>query len=116
MHLMIVVPLVGELLLELVDRAVAALDLLRLRQLVDAHDEDVLVVRAVEDADLARRAAAPSRPATGSRGQLLLVGALNEKIRRPLGSKRPVVCLRTPPLPEVSMPWSTSRMRRSPSV
>ena len=40
--------------LELVDLVVAALDRRRLGELVDPHDQDVLVVGAVEDADVAR--------------------------------------------------------------
>ena len=51
MHLTTVVPLVDEPLLEVVDRVVAALDLLRRRQPAHPGDQHVLVVRAVEDAD-----------------------------------------------------------------
>ena len=41
------------------------------------------------------------------------VGALNEVIRTPCGSTSPTVCLSTPPLPEVSMPCSTSSTDRA---
>ena len=40
------------------------------------------------------------------------VGALNEVIWTPWGSTSPTVWRSTPPLPEVSMPWSTSSTRR----
>jgi hypothetical protein len=44
------------------------------------------------------------------------VGALNEVIRTPCGSTSPTACRITPPLPEVSMPWSTSSTLRVPPV
>ena len=40
------------------------------------------------------------------------VGALKQVIRTPCGSTRPTVCRIVPPLPEVSMPCSTSSTRR----
>jgi hypothetical protein len=45
----------GQPRLEVVDRAVAPLDLLRRRELAHARDQHVLVVRAVEDPDHAGR-------------------------------------------------------------
>ena len=61
---------VDELLLERVDRVVAALDLLGRRQLAHPADQHVFVVRAVEDADHARAAARAAGSARGSRARV----------------------------------------------
>ena len=57
-----VVPLGDELGLELVDRVVAALDLLGGGELADPGDQHVLVVGAVEDPDVPRLGQRPSDP------------------------------------------------------
>ena len=44
------------------------------------------------------------------------VGFLNDFSRNPLGLSWPSALSMTPPLPEVSMPWSTTSTRRRPPV
>ena len=79
MHLTTVVPAVGQLGLEVVDRVVAALDLVGLGELADPRDQHVLVVGPVEDADVARARAGALRSATGSRAPLLVGGRLERR-------------------------------------
>src|SRR4051794_4410029 len=43
------------------------------------------------------------------------VGCLNALIFTPCGSTMPIACRMTPPLPEVSMPWSTTSTLGAPS-
>ena len=62
-------PLVRERLLERVDLVVALRPDLLGHEVVDADDQHVLVVRPVEDADLADRLGPGGGRATGSRGR-----------------------------------------------
>ena len=76
----------------------------------DGHD--VLVVRAVEDADLAPSGQAAWTRQRKSCASSISVGRLNEMTRQPSGLT-PLKTLRiVPSLPEASTPWRTSRTLR----
>ena len=99
---------VDEPVLEVVDGAVAALDLVLVGELVHASHQHVLVVRAVEDPDHPGVREARSMRHRKSWASSSLVGFLNDVSRRPLGFSRPSAWSITPPLPEVSIPCSTT--------
>ena len=84
-------------------------------ELADPHHDDVLVVRAVEDAEHPRLRARACGCARGSRAQLLLGGRLEGRDVTPAGRPAPTTWRTVPPLPEVSMPCRTSRIRRVPA-
>ena len=103
--------------LEVVDGAVAALDLLRRREPPDLVDQHVLVVRAVEDPDVCRPpGSCRAMRHRKSRFASAAVGALNAWWLTPCGSTAPMTWRMMPPLPEVSIPWRISRtFCRAPS-
>ena len=105
---MIVVPSSASSSLERVDLVVALRpDLLR-DEVVDPDDEDVLVVRPVEDRDLALAGRRAGGPATGSRGRARSgVGTLNDVTVQPCGLNALITCRIVPSLPAASMPWRT---------
>ena len=106
----IVVPLSVSISLEVVDLVVALRPDLPRDEVVDADDEDVLVVRAIEDPDLALAAACACGPATGSRGRAPpAVGTLNDVTGQPCGLNASMTLAIVPSLPAASMPWRTTR-------
>ena len=109
--------LVGQHLLEVADVRVAGLPAALRHQVVDPHDQHVLVVAAVEDRRSGRRRARGGGRATGSRGPARRsVGALNDATCTPAGSMPSNALRMAPPLPEVSIPWSTTSSLWRPSA
>ena len=102
--------LVDERPLPVVDLVVALRpDHLR-DEVVDPDDEDVLVVRAVEDRDLALGRRRAGGPATGSRGRARRrSGTLKTVTGQPCGLKAYMTWRIVPSLPAASMPWRTIR-------
>ncbi len=116
-HLSTGVPAGQQLGLELVDGVVAPLDLVGVDELAHLGDQHVLVVGAVEDADPARGRQRPAHPPQEVVGQLLLGGTPERGDLDALRvDERATVWRTTPPLPEVSMPCSTSSTLRLPPL
>ena len=78
-------------------------------------DQHVLVVRPVEDAELPAPGSALLMRQRKSCASSSSVGALKAVAWTPCGSTEPMTWRTMPPLPAVSMPWTTSRTdRRAP--
>src|SRR5262249_25823557 len=83
--------------------------LLALQQFgMDPHDQDLLVVRAVEDADPPARGQPPRDAPEKIVVELLGAGALNACTSQPIGLTPDITCLTMPSLPLASMPWRTT--------
>ena len=109
--------LVDEHLLELADVGVALAPHRRRRQLLDAHDEHVLVVAAVEHADLALGGRVPVDPPEEVVGRAPPPTARRRTMTRTPAGLSPVNTSRsTPSLPPASIAWSTTRTDRVPSA
>ena len=116
-HFTTVVPVRRERLLEALDRAVAPRPGPPVGELQDADGHDVLVVRAVEDAEHARlrelAADAPQEVVRELLGRRALEGGDVHAARdRPAPGRG----RRCRPCPDVSMPWRTSSTCRLPPV
>src|SRR6266508_1312699 len=95
--------------LEVVDLLVTLLLDLAGVELVDAHDQDVLVVGPVEDADHAVGGVRRWTRQRKSWSSSTSLGALNEVTWQPCGLTLEKTLRMVPSLPLVSMPWSTTR-------
>lgn len=79
---------------------------------MDPDDEDVFVLRPVEDTDLPGSGSALVIRQRKGCARSSLVGALKAVCLTPCGSKAPTTYRMIPPLPEVSIPCTTSRSER----
>jgi hypothetical protein len=71
---------------------------------VDPHNQDILILRAVEDADVALRRNSLVDADKKSRASSSAVGALNEVTSQPYGFTPDMTCRMVPSLPDASSP------------